>query len=34
MDSGDLQIDPHVPQGPMSYADMKGRMELREKDLA
>jgi len=30
MDSGDLQIDPHVPQGPMSYAAVNGRMELRE----
>ncbi|HEY4717575.1 MAG TPA: hypothetical protein VIH14_01055, partial [Anaerolineales bacterium] len=30
MDSGDLQIDPHVPQGPMSYEAVNGRMELRE----
>jgi hypothetical protein len=32
MDSGDLQIDPHVPQGVMSYEAVNGRMELREQD--
>ena len=31
MDSGELQIDPHVPQGQMSYeAESDGRMHLRE----
>lgn len=31
MDSGDLEIDPHVPQGPMSYElEGDGRTHLRE----
>jgi hypothetical protein len=30
MDSGDLQIDPHVPQGPMGYEAAGTHMELRE----
>lgn len=31
MDSGDLQIDPHVPQGPMRYEPATdGRLELKE----
>lgn len=30
MDSGDLQIDSHVPQGQMTYSASNGRMELHE----
>jgi hypothetical protein len=34
MDSGDLEIDPHVPQGRMSYEkEADGRMHLREEKM-
>jgi hypothetical protein len=34
MDSGDLEIDPHVPQGRMSYEkEADGRMHLREEKV-
>jgi len=34
MDSGDLEIDPHVPQGKMSYEPgPDGRMHLKEEQV-
>jgi hypothetical protein len=30
MDTGDLVIDPHVPQGTMGYTAENGKMMLRE----